>query len=100
MEDVAPSKLHVVYCDTRIASTEEFTKEDVPIAMSAKGGGGTSFIPPFEWAEEQNIRPACFIYLTDMGSNQFPSEPDYPTLWINTSRAQSAPFGQVVQMEM
>lgn len=100
MEDVSPSLVHVVYCDTQVAHTETFTKEDLPLQLSAKGGGGTDFRPPFEWVEEQGIDPACFIYLTDMYCNSFPEPPSYPTLWVSTSNRNEAPFGQVVEMNL
>ena len=100
MEDVSPSTVHVVYCDTQIAHTESFTKDDMPLQLNAKGGGGTDFRPPFEWVEEQGIDPACFIYLTDMCCRSFPEPPAYPTLWIDTSGHSTAPFGQVVEMTL
>lgn len=98
MEDVSPTKVTVVYCDTRVAHTEVFTKDDLPLAMKPHGGGDTDFRPPFEWVEQQDITPVCFIYLTDMHCHRFPEEPDYPTLWISTSHIDSAPFGEVVKM--
>lgn len=98
-EDVLPQKIHVLYVDTRVAGAEEFTPEDLPIKMSAKGGGGTSFRPPFEWAEKQQIEPECLIYLTDMCCNDFPKEPPaYPVMWISTTSHETAPFGEVVRM--
>ena len=98
VEDVRPEKVHVVYCDTRIAHTDEFGPND-EIKLEAKGRGGTDFRPPFEWVEEQGIDPACLVYLTDMECTKFPDEPNYPVLWASYGRARwndRAPFGEVV----
>jgi len=35
------------------------------LAESLEGGGGTSFIPPFDWVKEKKMNPEVFIYLTD-----------------------------------
>jgi len=100
MEDVSPTNVTVIYCDTEVAHTETFTKEDMPLVLNAKGGGGTDFRPPFEWVEKKGLEPACFIYLTDMYCNSFPSPPPYPTLWVSISHLNEAPFGQVVEMQL
>ena len=103
LEEYPPEKLTVLYCDTRIANVQEFTKEDLPLQLEAKGYGGTDFRPPFKWLEEQGIDPVCFIYLTDMECSSFPDEvPDYPVLWVATQEVSSyygePPFGEVVSM--
>lgn len=78
---VKVEKVHVVYCDAAVKGTEEFSSDDIPLQLKSKGGGGTSFIPPFEWVEGQSIQPACLIYLTDGECNRFPEDPGYPVLW-------------------
>jgi predicted metal-dependent peptidase len=93
------STIHVVYCDQFLRGSQTFNSEDLPIKLEAKGGGGTSFIPPFEWVEKNGITPACLIYLTDMKCHQFPPEPDFPTLWISTIPVNYTPrFGDVIEM--
>lgn len=49
----------------------------------AKGGGGTSFVPPFQFVKVNKIKPDAFIYVTD-GMGDFPSSDlvNFPTLWI------------------
>jgi predicted metal-dependent peptidase len=94
---------HVIYCDTEIDedATEVFTNQDLPLTLTPTGGGGTSFIPPFEWVEENGIDLACFVYLTDLCSNRFPDEtPDYPVLWGHIgSMGQTPPFGEVLEID-
>jgi len=91
------SKLHLVHCDSGIRHTEEVTATDLPLELTARGGGGTSFTPPFEWVEEQNLHPAGLIYFTDL-AGPFPEhEPPYPVLWLDYGPyAVEAPFGETV----
>lgn len=98
LEDCSPAKVHVVYVDSKVAGSEEFTPDEYPVHMEAKGGGGTDFVPAFNWVTQENIEPACLVYLTDMYCNSFPNPPDYPVLWVSTSNRTDAPFGEVVEM--
>ena len=67
------------------------------------GGGGTSFVPFFDWVQQQLLhdqQPIC-IYFTD-GLGDFPSnEPDASVLWIVTSGGLAStgfPFGKVARL--
>lgn len=97
METCKPELVHVVYCDARINKTVTFTGDDLPIKLEAVGGGGTAFEPVFEWVSEQDIKPACLVYLTD-GYGSYPKEPDYPTLWAMVTD-YTAPWGECVYVE-
>lgn len=95
-DEARPERIHVVYCDAAVQSTEEFGPSE-PIKLSPKGGGGTDFRPPFHWIEEEGIQPKCFIYLTDLCCNSFPQAPEYPVLWVTDSR-RTAPFGETLRI--
>ncbi len=95
-EDAEPERIHVVYCDAAVQSTEEFGPAE-PISLSPKGGGGTDFRPPFRWVEAEGIQPKCFIYLTDLCCSSFPEPPEYPVLWVTDSRT-TAPFGETLRI--
>lgn len=95
--DVKPSSTHVIYCDAGIAEVQTYGPGDA-IAFSAKGRGGTSFRPPFEWVAENGIVPKCFIYLTDL-EGDFPDEPPYPVIWASLKEGHEAPFGNTVFVE-
>ena len=83
---------HVIYVDARMQSHEEFSRDDLPLFLHPKGGGGTDFRPGFKWMEDEGIDPRFAVYLTDLCCNQYPTEPEYPVLWgkIGTSVRRSA----------
>ena len=95
-----PEWVDVVYCDAGVASVERFGPDDWPVTLHASGGGGTSFRPAFDWVEREQLDPACFIYFTDLYGD-FPDDPpDYPVLWLTTTKGMTAPFGETVEMEL
>lgn len=71
-----------------------------PVFMP-KGGGGTSFRPPFNYVKENDLQPKAAVYLTDGYCNDFPEEPDFETLWILTEENPSfnPPFGETITMD-
>lgn len=70
----------------------------------AKGGGGTSFIPFFDWVnqQERNGTHSLCIYFTD-GHGTFPrTPPASQVLWVVTSGGLETtrfPFGEVTRMQ-
>jgi predicted metal-dependent peptidase len=85
-EEVQPSALHLLYCDTAL-HPESYEREDLDdIKIERKGGGGTSFVPVFDWVEDRiadgEDAPQCLIYLTDGYGSEPEYDPDYPVLWV------------------
>lgn len=99
LEACGPEKVHVVYCDSRVAHVDEYTPDDFPVKLSPHGGGGTAFDPVFAWVDEQGLEPECVVYLTDGYGNQnsFDS-PAYDTVWLTTGRTDFN-WGLVVEFE-
>lgn len=89
------------FADCELHGPHEFNlASGIPVA---KGGGGTSFVPFFEWANRQaqsGARPLC-IYFTD-GYGTFPRlQPASPVLWVVVPgglQAPEFPFGEVARM--
>jgi predicted metal-dependent peptidase len=103
LDEAKPEIAYVVYCDAEIANTQEFLPGD-QLVFKPKGGGGTSFVPVFEWVKAQAIEPACLIYLTDMYGSFPKEEPEYPVLWASTTKHPPAgympPFGDMVFLDI
>lgn len=90
----------VLYCDTAIQGVETFDNHSLPIVLNAKGGGGTSFIPPFEYIDREGLNPKALIYLTDGLCHRFPEPPDFPVLWLLTEKPYVIfPFGEVITLQ-
>lgn len=92
------AEIQVLYVDSKVKGTQLVKSNN--LKLKAKGGGGTSYIPGFEWLKENDIAPVCAIYMTDSWCNRFPEEPDYPVLWILTEKNDrfNAPFGETIIM--
>jgi len=89
------------YADAALYGPHEFGK-DSPIPP-ARGGGGTSFVPFFDWVKQQTSGgslPLC-IYFTD-GYGSFPNvAPDASVLWVVQAGGLATPgfpFGDVARL--
>jgi predicted metal-dependent peptidase len=62
-----------------------------------KGGGGTSFVPVFDWVHRHGTQPDLLVYFTD-ADGEFPkAEPPYPVIWLVKGR-RPVPWGQRIQL--
>ena len=81
LEAFPRTTLKVVYVNTRVTGTAEFTIDDCPVVMSVSIGGGTRFQPAFDWVESEQLQPDFLVYLTDL-CGECPEPVDYPVLWV------------------
>lgn len=101
LADVKPKRVILIWCDAEINRVDEARTLDELADIRAKGGvggGGTSFIPPFEYLKKEGIRPETLIYLTDL-YGPFPNEPNYPVVWAATTD-QPVPWGDCVRIKI
>ncbi|MBY4898695.1 VWA-like domain-containing protein [Cupriavidus sp. AU9028] len=98
-EQLRPARLIVIDCDSRVTQVQVFERDETIDLQPLKGGGGTSFRPPFAWLEREGIEPAFLVYLTDLLGAFPPAAPPYPTLWASVTpldRVAAPPFGETV----
>lgn len=99
-QDVHPSKIDVIYFDSRVLKTECFEGEQ-DVSLNPIGGGGTAFSPVFEYIDKQAETPIACIFLTDLCCNDFGPVPSYPVLWAVLEKSGGkleAPFGEIVEV--
>lgn len=94
------ARVTLLACDSALAEGAPWVYEpweELALPGEIKGGGGTSFAPPFAWAERQDRQPDLLLYFTD-ADGEFPArEPHFPVLWLVKGRA-AVPWGQRVQL--
>lgn len=96
------TNLTIIYHDHAVQHVQHWSSQDGPLdhaSLEAKGGGGTSHVPPFKYIEESCERPTCVVCLTDLMS-EFPPAPAYPVLWAAVGAGGAkGPFGITVEVE-
>jgi len=87
-------------CDERLDSRGPWQFEPwEPVELPARisGGGGTSFIPVFDWIAAERRRPDLLLYFTD-AEGHFPEQaPDYPVVWLVKGKSR-VPWGERIQL--
>lgn len=99
LETCMPEKVHVVYCDARVAHTDTVEPDELPIKLIPHGGGGTDMREVWRWQEEHAPDAACLVLLTD-GYTPWPDKVDVPSVVLSTTE-QVAPthVGETVAFE-
>ncbi|HEX5636214.1 MAG TPA: VWA-like domain-containing protein [Gammaproteobacteria bacterium] len=94
------ARITLLACDAKLAEGAPWQFEpweafELPKKFS--GGGGTSFVPVFDWAEQQDRKPDLLVYFTD-AQGKFPKiEPAFPVIWLVKGKTP-VPWGQRVQL--
>ena len=93
--------LTVIYVDTQVnGDPQTFTRND-DLKLEARGGGGTSFKPGFEYIEAHALDPAAILYFTDLDCHRYPEQPPAaPVLWLATDDRSKPPFGEVIKVKV
>lgn len=101
LEDVNPEEIILIWCDAEVHEVDTISDASDIGAIQKRGstgGGGTSFVPVFQWIEDKMLKPDALVYLTDM-MGAFPEEePGYPVIWgtITPIEQIPPPFGDAV----
>ena len=88
--------LTLIFCDDAVRGNVEVYDANQEVSWVTRGGGGTSFKPPFEWVDK-NLPdpPSCLVYFTDgkCGGDRPEAAPGYPVLWALWGPKQHQPWG-------
>ncbi|SFV58185.1 hypothetical protein MNB_SV-14-110 [hydrothermal vent metagenome] len=88
--------IELIECDTKIQNIQRLTPMET-LEPTLKGGGGTSFIPVFDYVEKLNEDFKFLIYFTD-GKGSFPNyKPLIDTLWVMPQK-EKIPFGELLEL--
>lgn len=94
------ASITLIACDSKLADTCPWEYEpwdEFILPKEIHGGGGTDFVPVFDWVNKQDRVPDLLIYFTD-AEGSFPANmPDYPVLWLVKGK-HPVPFGQRIQL--
>ena len=87
-------------CDERLDARGPWTFEPwevIKLPEGLSGGGGTRFLPVFEWLAAERRRPDLLVYFTD-AAGEFPEQmPAYPVVWLVKGRG-TVPWGDRIQL--
>jgi len=90
----------VLACDERLADDGPWTYQPwQPIVLppAIGGGGGTRFVPVFDWIAAGRCVPDLLIYFTD-ADGEFPARaPAFPVLWL-VKGGRPVPWGERIQL--
>jgi len=102
LADCNPERVTLIGCDARVETVIELQDGDrlADNIPRIGGGGGTSFIPPFEWCVQEDVKPDTLVYFTDTGGT-FPEDIyPWPTIWCCSEDWIKPPFGEVIPAEV
>lgn len=105
LSDAKPKEVILLWCDAEIHNVDyvqDMGDLNTIRRRGVGGGGGTSFVPVFEWVAQNNLWPDALVYLTD-GEGDFPhTASKYGTIWgwvpAWEGREVKFPFGEVVKI--
>lgn len=100
IEQVKPSKCHVIYWDTAVAGHQTFEDGQFAVQnLKVKGGGGTDGSVLFDYLREKNLNPQAIVQFTDGYVGSW-GNTDIPTLWAITTSGIAAPFGTSIDLSV
>jgi predicted metal-dependent peptidase len=97
INELKPSKCHVIYWDTAVAGHQVFEDGQFAVqSLKPKGGGGTDGSVLFDYLREKRIAPQAIVQFTDGYVGSW-GHSDCPTLWAITTNIR-APYGTTIKI--
>ncbi len=87
-------------CDQQLCENGPWEYEawdEFELPDNITGGGGTSFLPAFDWLQREDRSPDLLIYFTDAEGKFPPREPHFPVIWLVKGKA-TVPWGRRIQL--
>lgn len=106
VEDVAPKRLVVAYCDAKVQHADVFdSPSEAVVAESFRrhGAGGTSMVAALKWAERNHPSAQAVVVWTDGEfSYEDTTEDTFPfaVLWAISNKRYTAPWGTTIHVDM
>lgn len=100
--ELQPENVYLFYTDCDVAKVEDYGPGEVIDVLKTRGGGGTSFVPVFDYIEKTGLDVDQLIYMSDMDvwEDCFPTTPpEYPVVWLSTRSDYSVPFGNLIHVQ-
>jgi len=98
IEEVKPTKVHVIYWDTAVAGHQIFEDGQFAIQdLKPRGGGGTDGSVLFDYLRKERIKPQAIVQFSDGYVGDW-GRSDCPTMWALTSNI-IAPYGVTINLE-
>ena len=86
MEACVPERVHVVYCDYKVTGHDTFEASDLPLKLTAQGGGGTDMTALFEHVNKTVTDDISALVLLTDGYTPWPNDSqDYPVVVLCTT---------------
>jgi predicted metal-dependent peptidase len=97
IEQIKPSKTHVIYWDTEVTGHQTFEEGQFAVhALQPKGGGGTDGAVLFNYLRAKRITPQAIVQFSDGYVGDW-GKSDCPTMWALTSNLK-APYGVTINL--
>lgn len=98
--EVRPSRIIVVYWDTKVVDHQIFETGSFDVAaIKPRGGGGTDASCLFDWLRKERISPQAIVQFTDGFVDSW-GRSAWPTIWAVTNKNITAPFGTTIHVEV
>ena len=99
IEQIKPSKCHVVYWDTQVCGHQTFEDGQFAVQdLKIRGGGGTDGSVLFDYLRDKRITPTAIVQFTDGYVGSWGTS-DCPTLWAITTDIV-APYGVTIKIDV
>lgn len=97
-----PRIIHVIHVDAAVHKHDQHTPDDFDLDFVPQGGGGTSFVPGFDYITQKGIQPEIVIYFTDMDGDFPTHDYGFDVMWVDTRGTWDGdvPFGHHYKLRL